>query len=581
MKEKEAKKGIFGSILKIIFIIVILVVLGIAGLIGAIKILPNYKNNEITDRTNLVINFSNVTGRMKNKIILENDIVYVSFNDVMNYYDYNLYYDNKTNQIITSTDDKLAALKVDENSIEVNGEKRTIKGAAKSVNNVYYLPISEMEDIYNIKVTKSDNKVVIESIDKKSTIGTASKNIKLKSKAKDLCRTVEKISAGDLLKIAEVDENSLPQGWVKVRTKNGNLGYVKEKDIKDIKVEREEKKKAKIMDEKVSLAWDYFSEYAKAPDNTGKTYDGVNVVSPSFFYLSIKDMQKSGAKQIDIKEQAKVKENVGNSGMAYIKWAKQNGYKLWPKFSNETLTSTIDEFSEIINDYELRKSMIEDLVSYVKEYELDGINLDFEYMYEKDKDAFSRFVIELAPRLRAVNACLSVDVTAPDGGSNWSLCYDRNLIGEVADYVVFMGYDQYGANTIGTTSGYNWVENTINKLLKYEEIPSEKIILGLPFYTKLWKTKNEQTIDSTVVYLRDISNEIVKGVNKEWIEDFKQYYIQYERGGYVYKLWIEDEESFESKLQLVNEYNLAGAAYWRKGFESNKVWEIVKHVLDL
>ena len=260
---------------------------------------------------------------------------------------------------------------------------------------------------------------------------------------------------------------------------------------------------------------------------------------------------------------------------------KENGYKIWPKFANETLTSTIDEFSEIINDYELRKIMIDDIISYVKKYELDGINIDFEYMYEADKDAFSRFIIELAPRLRAVNACLSVDVTAPDGGSNWSLCYDRTIIGDVADYIVFMAYDQYGTSTIGTTSGFNWVENTINKLLKNSEIPSEKIVLALPFYTRIWKTKNGETVGSNVVYLKNVSNEILSGINKQWLEELQQYYIEYEQGGFVYKMWIEDENSFEKKLGLVNEYNLAGAAYWRKGFESEGVWNIVKNTLDL
>ena len=535
-----------------------------------------------TDKINLVINFSNVTGRMKHDLLIDdNEVIYLSFNDIMNYYDYNIYYDSDYNQIITSSDDKLAVLKVGENSIEINGEKKTIKGAAKLENKVYYLPISEMEAIYNIKVTKVENKVIIISLDKKSTKGTVSKKIGVKVKATELSRTIEKLAVGDTVRIAETEENSLPQGWIKIRTDSGNIGYVKEKNINNITVEREEKTENKIIEGKVSLVWDYFSEYGKAPDNTGKTYDGVNVVSPSFFYLSLKDMQKEGAVQIDIKQQAKVNENIGESGIAYIKWAKQNGYQIWPKFSNETLTSTIDEFSEIINDYELRKIMIDDIVSYVKEYDLDGINIDFEYMYEADKDSFSRFVIELAPRLRAIGACLSVDVTAPDGGSNWSLCYDRTVIGEVADYIVFMAYDQYGTNTIGTTSGYNWVENTINKLLKQSEIPSEKIILALPFYTKIWKTKDGETVGSNVVYLSNVRSEILSGVNKEWIEELQQYYIEYENGGYVYKMWIEDEESFEKKLSLVNEYDLAGAAYWRKGFESDSVWSIVKNILDL
>lgn len=581
MDNEKSKKGIFSKIVIIIITLVVLAALGVGAIFGARKILPDYKNTDITDRVNLVINFSNVTGRMKNRLLVNNDVIYLSFNDAKNYYDYNMYVDEKNNIIVTSSEDKLCVLNIGENSMEVNGKNTKIKGGAKKENGVYYIPISEMEDVYNIKVKKVDNKVIIESLEKKSTVGTISNKTALKFKAKTLSRSIEKLAVGDKVWITEKEENNQIQGWVKVRTQKGNIGYVEEKCIKDIKVEREEKKQAVIMEENISLAWDYFSEYAKAPDNTGKVYNGVNVVSPSFFYLSLKDLQKQGAKAISFDEMASVKENVGESGEKYIKWAKQNGYKIWPKFSNETLSSTIDEFSTIINDYKYRKIMADDIIEYIEKYNLDGINLDFEFMYEKDKDAFSKFVIELAPRVRATGACLSVDVTAPDGSSNWSMCYDRNLIGEVADYIVFMGYDQYGSSKIGTTSGYNWVETSINKFLKTEEIPSNKVILGLPFYTKLWKTKNGETISSSVVYIRDVGTQILNGANKQWQEELQQYYIEYEKGGYLYKMWIEDETSFEKKLKLVNKYKLAGAGYWRKGFESEKVWNIVKDVLDL
>ena len=225
--------------------------------------------------------------------------------------------------------------------------------------------------------------------------------------------------------------------------------------------------------------------------------------------------------------------------------------------------------------------MIKDILNYVKEYNLDGINLDFEYMYQNDKDAFSKFVIELAPQLRNLGASLSVDVTAPDGSANWSLCYNRNLIGEVADYVVFMGYDQYGTTKIGTTSGYNWVDLSLNKFLNQEEVPAEKIILGLPFYTKLWKTKNGEVVNSTVIMIKNINNIIPENATKEWKEELQQYYIQYEKDGYVYKMWIEDEKSFTKKLDLVQKYNLAGAAYWRKGFENEKMWNTIKNNLGL
>lgn len=577
---EEKKKNKF-----LIFVIIVIILAGLAvgGKYFVSKILRNYINTEITDKVNLVINYSNVTGRMKKDLIVDdNGVIYLSFNDIQNYYDDNIYYDEQYNQIVTSSENKLAVLKLNEKFMYINENKVSIKGAAKKENGVYYLPISEMQDVYDISVKKIDNKVVLESLDKQLVSAEVSKKTKVKFKTTNMSKTLEKLKVGDIVYIAEVKDYQLPTGWIKVRTQNGTIGYIEEKNISNKQTVREDAVYIPQIDGKISLVWDYFSEYNKAPDNTGKKYDGVNVVSPSFFYLGIKDMQKQGAVQRTKEEQCKVLANVGDAGVQYINWAKANGYKIWPKFSNETLSNTIDEFSEIINDYELRRSMINELVEYVQEYDLDGINLDFEFMYEKDKDAFSKFVIELAPRLRAIDACLSVDVTAPDGSANWSMCYDRNLIGEVADYIVFMAYDQYGTNTIGTTSGYNWVLNSLKKFLETEEIPSEKVILGLPFYTKLWKTKDDKVVDSSVVTLNNINSiSLPNNAEKEFKKELQQYFVQYEKNGYIYKIWIEDEDSLAKKLDLVNEFNIAGAAYWRKGFESQTIWNVIKEKLNL
>ena len=576
-KERKFLKGFF----KLIFILVILAVLAAGGLF-ALKVVPNYFVNEITDRENLVLNFSNVTGRMKHNLIVdENDVIYLSMDDIANYYDKYIYYDKEYNQIVTSTDNKVAVFKIDENKMTVNGNTIQIKGKAIEKNGNYYLPISDMEEVYNVKITKADNKVIIESLDRKSTTATASKNIQIKNKANFFSKTLEKVQANEKVFIAEVDDNSLPAGWVKVRTQNGTIGYVEEKSLSNKKVEREQTVYESPMDEKVSIAWEYFSEYFKAPDNTGITYNGVNVVSPSFFNLKLKDTGKDNLTTNDVADMAKINENVGEQGVKYINWAHQNNYKVWAKVSNETLSTTIDEFSCIINDYELRNVMINDILAYAQRYKLDGINLDFEYMYKEDNEAFSRFIIELAPQLRDKGICLSVDVTAPDGGDNWSLCYNRKLIGDKSDYIVFMGYDQNGTNKIGTTAGYNWLEININKFINNDGVNPDKIILALPFYTKLWQTKNGETIKGISIAMNSVDSSIPASATRDWLEDLQQYYVQYDQNGYTYKMWIEDEKSFSKKMDLVNEYNLAGAGYWRKGLESSGVWNIIKEKLEL
>ena len=224
----------------------------------------------------------------------------------------------------------------------------------------------------------------------------------------------------------------------------------------------------------------------------------------------------------------------------------------------------------------LRTNLINNIVNLANQYNLDGINIDFENMNESDKDMFSRFIIELKPKLEEAGKTLSVDVTAPDGGETWSMCYDRNVIGDVADYIVFMAYDQYGSNSPkeGTTAGYNWVETNLNKFIEREEIKSNKIILGIPLYTRLWKEQNGK-ITSQTVNIKDIDKVLPSNITKNWNDDLKQYYVEYTKNGATYKMWIEDANSIKEKVSLVKKYNLAGTAAWEKDRESDDIWKVI------
>lgn len=548
------------NLVKIVIVVVMMICV-----IFALKYASNFEKNEITDRTNLVLNYTNVTSKMKKKVYIEDGVIYLSKEDMANYYDRYIYHDSKYNRIITTYDDCIAYIQIENGTTTINNSK-IIKANAIVKDETIYIPISQLEQVYNIKVTYVENTdtVVIESLDRESKVGIASKKISVKYKNTYISKNVDKIQQDEQVTIipSEVDL----KGWVKVRTQNGKIGYIEEKNLKEINVVREAKTEKKQIEGKISLVWEYFSEYSHAPERV-EPLQGVNVVSPAFFYL------KDG----------ELKENVGEDGEKYIQWAHRNDYKVWPMVANNSDSADKKKIvSEIMNDSNLRLELINQIIDYVETYNLDGINLDFENMYEKDKDMFSRFVIELAPRLKSMNVVFSVDVTAPDGSPDWSLCFDRNVIGNVADYIIFMAYDQNGVSSDepGTVAGYDWVEKGINKFLGQEEVPADKIILGIPFYTRLWK-QSENKLSSAVVSMKNIENNIPDGVQTIWDDECKQKYIEYEKNGITYKMWIEDEQSIEQKLNLINEYNLAGAGYWVKGFEKDTIWNIIENKLDL
>lgn len=557
--EKENNK----TIKKLVIVILLLCIA-----IFALKTAPSFIQNEITDRTNLVINYNNVTAKMKGIVYKDNNgIYYLSKEDIKNYYDGNIYYDKQYNQIITTSDTKIATMPINSKRITINGEYKNLKASVIEKDGTYYLPISEMQDIYsiNLKYIEKTDTIVIESLDKELKIGIIGKKVSVKYQSTYLSKTVDKVAEGDKVTIIPVDANL--NGWVKIRTSSGKIGYIEKTKIKDEKIERQAKINEKQIEGKISLVWEYFSEFAKAPNRTGTKYNGVNVVSPSFLYM----------------ENGELKTNIGTQGEQYISWAKQNGYKVWSIVANNSnSTEKKQAFSKIVNDYKQRESLINSIIEYAVEYNLDGINLDCENMYQKDKEMYSRLVIELAPRLKELGIVLSVDVTAPDGSADWSLCYDRNVIGEVADYIVFMAYDQYGVSSkkAGTTAGFNWVENSLNKFINQEEVDSSKIILGIPFYTRLWKEKSG-AVTSGVVSMKNLDKVIPNDVQTSWDDECKQNYAEFDKDGSHCKIWIEDEKSITHKLGLIDTYNLAGAGFWVKGFEVDSIWNVIQTKLNI
>ena len=392
-------------------------------------------------------------------------------------------------------------------------------------------------------------------------------NTRLRKGADKKSPFVEKLKKGDTVYFYENEQN----GYTKIKTSNGYIGFVPTnllENIEDINIQNnyENDYVAKApwtaSNGKINLVFDQMQNVVANSSESRRTYhDGVDVLVPTWF--SFKD--ESG--QIV---------NIADKG--YVNWAHSNGYEVWSMFSNDSLQQLT---SQILNDYEARENLILNIVQKAKQYNLDGINIDFENMYMEDADVFSRFIIELEPRLKILGKTLSVDVTAPDGAESWSMCYDRNVIGDVADYIVFMAYDQYGEASTepGTTSGYEWVKVNLDKFVETEEIEPEKIILGLPFYTRVWTTQNGNLVRTDVVAMKNVDGNIPTGVEKVWDEVTRQNYIKYDSNGYTREMWIEDIDSYKEKLLLINEYGLGGVANWCKDMEPEEIWSVINENL--
>lgn len=319
-----------------------------------------------------------------------------------------------------------------------------------------------------------------------------------------------------------------------------------------------------ILGKKVNLTWHYI--WNKTPDMSGvKRIDGLNVVSPTWFSLSNEkgDLEDRGS-------------------TAYSSWAHKNGYKVWALVDNKFDSALTNK---LLNNAGARTKFISSLISLAKKYKLDGINIDFENMYTKDKNAFTQFMKELYKQTKANGLALSVDVSIVAVNSNWSESFDRAALSKTVDYVALMAYDQHwgGSPVSGSVAQLSWVEQSLKRVL--QEVPKEKLLLGVPFYTRLWKEEYVSGSSKPVVTSKAISMDEAERViaennaAKTWDSASGQYYATYKVGKATYKIWLEDERSIKLKAELVNKYKLGGIASWKYGLEKQSIWTVIANTI--
>ncbi len=213
-KRKHNNKGYK----KIVFAIVLILIL-----IIAIRNKPIKKNNEITQ---LVLNNKNITKELLDPIIIENNQIYMSYEDIKKFFDETLYTEEDTGCIITTSDRKLAIIKKDDQTMRVNNSNVDVKNIIIEQDNKIYIAISELTIVYNFEIEKIEktNIITIDMLNKKSVKAYANKNIKIKEDKGVISKAIDEVKKGNWLFFIN-DEN----GYAKVRTQDGIIGYVKKK----------------------------------------------------------------------------------------------------------------------------------------------------------------------------------------------------------------------------------------------------------------------------------------------------------------------------------------------------------------
>lgn len=350
--------------------------------------------------------------------------------------------------------------------------------------------------------------------------------------------------------------------WTKVRTETGYIGYIQNKLLGE-KSERVQISTFEApvyrnisMDEPVCMVWHQVTT-AQANQNMSELMantKGVNVIAPTWFMLT---------------------DNEGNydclADEAYVAQAHAMGLQVWAVVDN--FNRGDDVRSEVLfASTKARRKLIEKLIGDVQAYDIDGINLDIEGIKPSAGPHYIQFIRELSVDCRKEGIVLSVDSYVP---SAYTSFYNRAEQGRVADYVIIMGYDEhYAGGEAGSVASLGYERKGIEDTLR--EVPAEKVISAIPFYTRVWNVTEEGTT-STAMGITAAKQWVEENqVELYWQEELGQYYGEKESDGGMYCIWMEEERSIEKKMKLIRQNNLAGVACWKLGFEPQDIWDIVQ-----
>lgn len=491
------------------------------------------------------------TEKLEERGLVDGDRVYLPLDVVNTYLNQRYYWDSANQQILYATPSELTSVSASSEA----GDKVWVKDDKVYLNLTYVQEFTDL-DAY---ITKDPYRIAIQYKFKNVKTVTVKKNTSIRYRGGIKSAILTSVKKGTKLRLIEELEN-----WDQVATDDGYIGYIDKKKVGEAektKFERSFKKEEYsylTMDSKVNMVWhqvtstDANAYFADATANM----TGVNVISPTWFYLT----DTSG--------------NIASIASAdYVSQAHEKGLQVWGLIDNFTQEVST---TETLSSTAARQNIISQLIQAAQDVGMDGINVDFESLSEDVGIHFLEFLRELSIECHKNNLVLSVDNPVPE---DFTSHYDRAEQGRVVDYVIIMGYDEhYVGSEAGSVASLPWVEQGIQDTLK--EVPAKRVINAIPFYTRLWRTTGGNVTSEAIGM--DQAQQTIADNNVEtyWDKTTSQNYGKYDIDNSTYQIWLEDAQSVAEKVKLVSKYDLAGVSAWKLGFENNGIWQVISDNLN-
>nr|WP_294652718.1 glycosyl hydrolase family 18 protein [uncultured Blautia sp.] len=491
------------------------------------------------------------TEKLDERGLVDGDRVYLPLDVVNTYLNQRYYWDSADQKVLYATPSELTS----EAASAEAGEQVWLKDDTVYLNLSYVQKYTDI-DAY---IYKDPYRIAVQyQFDNVKTV-KVKKNTSVRYRGGIKSAVIASVKKGTQLRLLEELDN-----WDQVATDDGYIGYVDRKAVgkaEDTSFDRSfdgEQYSYLTMDKKVNMVWhqvtstDANAYFADATANM----TGVNVISPTWFYLT----DTAG--------------NIANIASAdYVAQAHDKGLQVWGLIDNFTQDVST---TETLSSTSARQNIISQLIQAATNVGMDGINVDFESLSEDVGIHFLEFLRELSIECHKNNLVLSVDNPVPE---DFTSHYDRAEQGRVVDYVIIMGYDEhYVGSEAGSVASLPWVEQGVQDTL--EEVPAERVINAVPFYTRLWRTTGGNVTSEAIGM--DQAQQVIAENNVEtyWDKTTSQNYGTYDIDNSTYQIWLEDSQSIAEKVKLVSKYNLAGVSAWKLGFENSGIWQVISDNLN-
>ena len=563
MKEQQKKKAA-----PVLVVLILIVLVGAAGVVSFL--INRYKPGTEYMAGNEYFNLTdeNSVALIQNGELLEEQAVliggepYAAYTYVESQLNSCFYWDEETKGILLTTSGGVQTLLPGDAAIaKTPGGQPAVQQESDGTVYISLDVVKEYTDL-DYAYYSDPNRVVIRNEwddVEQATVQSDTAQVRQKGGIKSLI--LADVQKGDTLLYLENLDN-----WCKVMTADGYTGYIQTEDISEPEaIEARTAKKDSYeritRDHKINLVWHQSTstESNDAMAEMTAEMTGVNVISPTWFSVTDETGTISSLASAD-----------------YVKLAHEAGREVWGLIDN--FNEAFDETTDLAYA-SVRSRIIEQLLAEAASCGMDGINVDFENLKEAGIPHYLQFLRELTSAAHAQNLVVSVDTPVPQA---YTMYYQRGEQARFVDYMIVMAYDEHfaGSEEAGSVSSLPFVQQAVEEMTRV--MPADQVICGIPFYTRVWTEKFGQSAITSEVLGMDGAKNYAKEnqMTETWDASLGQNVATVETSDARYTIWMEDEQSMEEKLKVIQSADLAGVAEWKLGFERADIWSLISEYIE-